>query len=245
MAFVTPEPAPCFHEENPQAALSRRALAEFVGTLMLVLAASGAGHAATRLFPHDPGAAALMITVAVPASLVGLIVAFGRVSGGHFNPLISGLQGLAGERTPVCTFTYIAAQIMGAIAGGVAASMIWGVLPPAAGTADPQAFASEMVASAGLMLVVFGVSRRASPEAGPFAVGAWLLAAILATPTGSYANPAVTLGSAAASGPFALDRAAALLYVGAELAGGLAAFLLIRILFPRASEVRPAMVLGS
>ena len=231
--------APCFHEENPELALSRRALAEFAGTLMLVFAASGAGHAATRLLPHQPGAAALMITVAVPASLVGLIVTFGRISGGHFNPLISSLQGLAGQRSPVCALAYIAAQIIGGVSGGILASIAWGEAAQGTGATVPGAFASEFIASAGLMLVVFGVAWRASADTGPFAVGAWLLAAILATPTGSYANPAVTIGAAATSGPFALKETSTLLYVGAELAGALAAFLLIAVLFPTHSVRRP------
>jgi len=230
---------PCFHEENPELALSRRALAEFTGTLMLVFAASGAGHSATRLFPHQPGAAALMITVAVPASLVGLIVTFGRISGGHFNPLISGLQGLAGQRSAVCALVYIAAQIIGGVGGGILASIAWGEAAQGAGAIVPGAFASEFIASAGLMLVVFGVAWRASADTGPFAVGAWLLAAILATPTGSYANPAVTIGAAATSGPLALGETATLLYVGAELAGALAAFLLIAVLFPKPAVHRP------
>jgi len=231
--------APCFHEENPELALSHRAIAECVGTLLLVFAASGAGHAATRLFPHQPGAAALMITVAVPASLVGLIVAFGRISGGHFNPLISGLQGLAGMRSPVCAAVYIAAQIAGGVGGGLIAAILWGDPPQNVGPIVPHAFASEFIASAGLMLVVFGVAWRASADTGPFAVGAWLLAAILATPTGSYANPAVTAGAAVTSGPFALGEGTAFLYVGAEVAGALAAFLLITVLFPKQAARQP------
>lgn len=90
---------------------------------------------------------------------------------------------------------------------------------------------SEVIASAGLMAVVFGCIRSGRAETGPFAVGAWLTGAILAFPSTSYANPAITLGALFAAGPIALDRSTTLLFIGMEVVGALIAFAVIRFAF--------------
>ena len=180
-----------------------------------------------------------MSAVATAAALVGLIIAFGAVSGGHFNPLITGLQWLSRERGAACTLAYVAAQIVGAILGGLLAKALFAegsieaVAPPLGATM----VASEAVAAAGLMVVVFACSRSARREAGPFAVGGWVLAAILATPSGSYANPAIAIAALFAAGPMALPAQTVLLYVPAEVAGALLAAGVIAFTFPQAAAV--------
>ncbi|WP_226583763.1 aquaporin [Acuticoccus sediminis] len=225
----------CFFENDPSRALWRRAGAEGVGTALLLAAAVGGGLAAER--SGAAPAIALMIAASISGALVGLIVALGPVSGGHFNPLISALQWLAGERTGRCAAAYVAAQVVGALVGAVLA----GALAPAAtrsATAGSLPFgASEALAAFALMLVVFAVARGAPRSTGPFAVGAWLFAAILAFPSGSLANPAVAIAAMAASGPLALTSGAALAAVAAETLGALAALGVIASL-----GVRPAMV---
>ncbi|WP_035485903.1 aquaporin [Geminicoccus roseus] len=229
----------CFFEQDPQLALGRRAAVEGVGTLLLMLAVAGSGLAAQRLGDAGPGSGLLAGAVATAAALVGLIVAFGKVSGGHFNPLITGLQWLAGERRLDCTLAYLAAQILGAGLGAGAAGIVFGspTALPLAPEPGWRLWASEALATAGLMAVVFGCIRSKRAEVAPFAVGAWLTAAIVATPSASYANPAVTIAALWTSGPTALPAGTVAAYLTAQLTGALAAWLLIGFAYP-ADSVR-------
>ena len=128
---------------------------------------------------------------------------------------------------------YVAAQSLGGLAGGYLATRLWSVAPSRHGGMGWAGFGSEFAASAGLMLIVFGCSRSGRADTGPFAVGAWLTAAVVATPTTSYANPAVVFGAMASAGPIALGREALLPYVLAEVAGALIALLLVQALYPQ------------
>ena len=214
----------CFIERDPTLSLARRAAAEGLGTLLLVLAAAGGAELSSGL-----AAAA-----AVSGALMGLILALGAVSGGHFNPTISGLQWLAGERSGRCAAAYICAQTVGGVLGALAAAILYGGAPQASLVLPtPNLAWSELLATLGLMVVVLGCSRSGLAQTGPFAVGAWLTAAILVTPSGSYANPAVTVAALVARGPLALPLSTATTYVSAQIAGGLLALLAIAFLFPR------------
>lgn len=223
----------CFHEADPRLALWRRAGVEGIGTFALVLAATGSGIAAARAFATLPGMILPVTAVAIAAALVGLIVALGSVSGGHYNPLITLLQWLGGERNGICTVAYVAAQMLGGLLGGAAAAALWGGPSGPAGGLGWPGLGGELVASAGLMLVVFGCMRSGRTESGPFAVGAWLVADIIATPTAAYANPAVVLGALVTTGPLHLTPASAAPYLLGEALGALVAFGLVRTLFPR------------
>jgi glycerol uptake facilitator-like aquaporin len=232
---VRPSAETCFFEQDPDMPLLRRAAVEGVGTLLLVLSAAGSGLTSQPLFHQSPALGLVAIAVATAGALVGLILAFGSVSGGHFNPLITGLQWLAGERKLDCTFAYIAAQLVGGSLGALLANTIFNVgghlaNPP---LANWTLVASEVIATAGLMIVVFGCSRSGRIETGPFAAGAWLSAAIIATPSTSYANPAIALAAVFAGGPIALSTSTALLYVPAEVAGALVAFMVVAVAYPR------------
>lgn len=224
----------CFFERDPGLALVRRATVEGLGTLLLMLAAAGSGLTAEHLFPESPALGLLLGAVATASALVGLILAFGAVSGGHFNPLITWLQWLAGERRLNCTLAYVAAQILGGLLGAILASAIFAVggQPAKLPSTSWTLAASEIVASAGLMIVVFGCARSGRALTGPFAVGAWLTAAIIATPSASYANPAIVVGALVAAGPIALPAPMALVYLAAEVAGALLAFLVIALAYP-------------
>jgi len=235
--------ATCFFERDPGIAVARRAAAEGVGTFLLMLVATDAGFAVARL---AAGSAALILigsAMATAGALVGLIVAFGEISGGHFNPLITGLQWLTGERPLPCTLSYVAAQCVGSIAGALLAKGLYGG-GSAAGSmgATWLAALSEVIASAGLMTVVFSCARSGRKETGPFAVGAWLLAAIVATPSTSYANPAIAMAAVFAAGPITLSPSQALVYVFAEIAGALIALIPVSIAYPRGSAAYRAPV---
>ncbi len=233
----------CFFERSPDLALGRKATVEGVGTLLLVLAAAGSGLTANSLFHDASFLARVANAVAIAGSLVGLVVAFGSVSGGHFNPLISALQWLTGERRFDCTVAYVAAQTAGGVAGALLANVIFGAQPsiavPPSGTW--RLVLSEVVATAALMIIVFGCARSGRKDAGPFAVGAWLTAAIIATPSASYANPAIALGALFADGPMALPATTVRLYLLAHLAGALLALPVIAIAYPRHRENAPPM----
>jgi glycerol uptake facilitator-like aquaporin len=170
---------------------------------------------------------------------VGLIIAFGAASGGHFNPLISSLQWIRGERGLRCTAAYVIAQLAGAWAGAWLGTLLFSgnELPRAvASHVDSAHWISEILASAGLMIVVFGSSQGGRKETGPIAVGAWLMAAIIAMPSGSYANPAIALAAVTVDAPMALSVGVATSYVLAEIAGSSIALAVIAIAYPRASR---------
>lgn len=223
----------CFHEADARLALWRRAGAEAIGTLFLVLAGSGAGIAAIRAFATMPGMVLPIVALVLAGALVSLIVALGSISGGHFNPLITLLQWLAGEREGICTAAYVFSQLAGATLGGVLAAVMWRANGGGAGGLGWHGLVPEIAATAGLMLIVFGCSRSGRTDTGPFAVGAWLVAGIIATPTTSYANPAVIVGALATSGPLTLNSSSAVAYLLGELAGALVALLAVTVLFPK------------
>ena len=207
---------------------------EFVGTLLLMFAITGAGLTA-KLYSNGNVAIGLAVSaIATSGALVGLILAFGKISGGHFNPLIAGLQWIGRERPADCTIAYVCAQLTGAIAGARIARLVFGAgsehpLPPAVSW---RLVLSEVVSSAALMLVVFGSIRSKLVLTGPFAVGAWLMAAIFATPS-AYANPAVAVAAIFADGPVVLPPGKALSYSVAEIGGALIAFAVISLAYPR------------
>lgn len=223
----------CFVEHDPSLSLARRAAAEGLGTLLLLLVASGGAAMAARA-PAPFGV--LLCAVPLGGALVGLIMALGAISGGHFNPLISGLQWLAGERSGRCALAYVGAQLGGAVLGALAGKWLTGggaLAPLPAPT--PTLALSEFLASLGLMIAVLGCSRSGLRQTGPFAVGAWLTAAIVATPSGSYANPALTLAATLAGGPLALPLSTTAIYGAAQLAGALVALLALGLIAPRSS----------
>lgn len=226
--------AACFVEKDPDASLRRRALVEGVGTLLLILAVTGSGLIALHL-QDTPLLARTANAVATAAALVGLIVAFGAVSGGHFNPLVTTLQWASRERRLDCAVAYVAAQAAGAVGGALLANLIFGVqsrsVPPPHGLV--QLGLSKLLATAALMIVVFGCIRSGRTQTGPFAVGAWLTAAIIATPSGSYANPAIVLAALFVDGPVALAAKPALVYVLLQVGGAFIALLIISIAYPR------------
>ncbi|QNE31064.1 MIP family protein [Sphingomonas sp. NBWT7] len=230
---MRPAQVTCFHEADPALSLWRRAGVEALGTLLLVLVASGGGVAASRLFTAMPGLVLPIVALVLAGALVSLIIALGAVSGGHFNPLITVLQWLARERGGICTVAYVAAQLGGGVLGGWLAARVWRVTASDSGGLGWNGAVSEIVASAGLMLVVFGCARSGRASTGPFAVGAWLIADVIATPTTSYANPAVVLGALVTAGPLSLGHESAAPYLLGEGAGALIALAAVTLLLPR------------
>ncbi|MBW9118199.1 aquaporin [Rhizobium cauense] len=224
---------PSFFEHNPQLPVFRRAFVEAVGTAFLVVAMVGSGIAASKHVPAESLAASLLVAVSIAGALVGLIVALGKVSGGHFNPLITLAQWLNGERGIACTVAYIVGQTIGGTLGALLAAAMFGCLLRTDLIAAPSIgdLLSEIVAAAGLMTIVLGCARSTKWDTGPFAVGAWLVAAIIATPSTSYANPAVTLAAIFAPGLAGLSPMTAAAFILAQIVGMFIAMAINKIAF--------------
>lgn len=216
-------PTPCFVERDPHRSLVSRSAAEGVGTALLVTVVLCTG-------PTHPGP--LAAAMAIAGALVGLILAFGPISGGHFNPLITLAQWALQRRDTRCAAAYVAAQLAGAAVGVVLARLLY---PTASGflpAANPNlVFAvSELVATSGLLAIVLFASSSGLGETGPFAVGAWLVGAIVVTPSGALANPALVFGAFLAGLPGPVSASGPVLYVGAEVLGAATALLCLKAL---------------
>jgi glycerol uptake facilitator-like aquaporin len=202
-----------------------------VGTMMLMFAAAASAVVASRL-SHDAVSATLLQAFGTSGSLVALINAFGAISGGHFNPIITAGQWIGGERSLRCMLAYVPGQTVGAIFGALLVRAVF-PSPPSSMTPDRWlAVISEIIATTGLMTIVFGCSRAQRRETGPFSVGAWLVGMILYLPS-SYANPALVLGALFASGPIALGGESAFAFVPAQVLGGILALIIVSIGYGR------------
>jgi glycerol uptake facilitator-like aquaporin len=185
-------------------ALWRRLVAEFVGTALLVTAVVGSGIMATTLSPDDVGLQLLENSVATAFALGALILMFGPVSGAHFNPVVSAADWFLGRRAGTglsgTDFAgYIAAQTAGAVAGSVLANLMFDLSAVDFSGKDRSAghlWLGEVVATAGLLMLIFALARSGRAAVAPAAVGAYIGAAYWFTSSTSFANPAVTVGRA-------------------------------------------------
>jgi glycerol uptake facilitator-like aquaporin len=210
--------------------VARRVVAEGIGTALLLAAVVGSGIMGERLAGGNVAIALLANAIATGAALVALILAFGAISGAHFNPVVTladaSQRGVPWREVP----GYVAAQVAGAFAGVAAAHLMFEEPLFAASTharsGAPQAF-SEFVATFGLLAVIRGCARRRA-DAVPFAVGAYIAAAYWFTSSTSFANPAVTLARAATDTFAGIRPADVPAFLGAQLAGAAAATALFR-----------------
>ena len=227
------------------ASLNRRIVAEATGTAMLLAAVVGSGIMADQLSGGNQAIALLANTIATGAALVALILAFGSVSGAHFNPAVTladaSQGGLAWRDVP----GYVIAQCIGAVLGVWMAHAMFEqrlfMFSHHARSGPAQMF-SEFVATFGLVAVIWGCSRRRS-SAVPFAVGAYITAAYWFTASTSFANPAVTLARAL-SDTFAGIRPIDVPgFVLAQLVGAMVATFLFRWLVPALPQTAPDIVM--
>jgi glycerol uptake facilitator-like aquaporin len=224
--------------------LPRRAVAEALGTALLLATVIGSGIMGDKLAGGNVGVALLANTLATGAGLVALILAFGPISGAHFNPAVTLADatqgGLPWREVPA----YVLAQVTGAFAGVAVAHVMFGKPLFFVSTHERSGIAqmvSEFVATFGLLAVIWGCARR-RPDAVPFAVGAYITAAYWFTSSTSFANPAVTLARAASdtfAGIRPLDVPG---FVVAQLLGAAAATVTFRWLVPSLPEVAARVV---
>jgi glycerol uptake facilitator-like aquaporin len=218
----------------PGPSLSRRVVAEAVGTALLLATVVGSGIMGDRLSAGNTAIALLANTLATGAGLVALILTFGPISGAHFNPAVTvadASQGGLGWRDVPA---YIVAQVIGAFSGVASAHVMFGepifFASRHVREGIPQLF-SEFVATFGLLAVIWGVSRR-RPAAVPFAVGAYITAAYWFTASTSFANPAVTLARSASDTFAGIRPIDAPGFIVAQVAGAAAATALFNWLLP-------------
>lgn len=225
--------------------LWRRLLAEYVGTGFLVTVVVGSGIAAQTLSPDDTGLQLFENAAATAAGLVALILALGPVSGGHFNPVVSlvdaVLGGLAVREVP----GYAAAQLAGAVSGSIVANLMFRL--PAVEWSDTVRtggglWLAEVVATMGLVVVIFGVVRSGRTSAAPLAVGAYIGAAYLFTSSTSFANPAVSMGRTFTDTFAGIAPSSVAAFVACQLVGAALAVALVRALYPDAAPA-PADVI--
>jgi glycerol uptake facilitator-like aquaporin len=213
--------------------LSRRLVAEFVGTAFLVATVIGSGIMAERLSNGNIALALLANTIATGAVLVALIFAFGGVSA-HFNPVVSFVdaleRGIYWREVPY----YMLIQVVGGIAGAIIAHLMFGLTVVSLSRhvrSGPSQVFSEFVATFGLVSVIWGCSRLQS-SAVPFAVGAYITAAYWFTSSTSFANPAVTIARSLSDTFAGIRPLDVPLFVAAQFLGAFAATLLFRWLVP-------------
>jgi glycerol uptake facilitator-like aquaporin len=214
--------------------LSRRVVAEFTGTLLLLAAVVGSGIMGERLAAGNVALVLLANTIATGAALVAIILAFGPISGAHLNPAVTLANawqgGIAWSETPA----YILAQMTGAFAGVIVAHLMFGLSTISASThirSGPAQLFSEFVATFGLLAIIWGCARS-RPNDIPFAVGAYIIAAYWFTASTSFANPAVTLARSMTNtfaGIMPNDTAG---FVAAQVTGAFAATVLFKWLAP-------------
>lgn len=223
--------------------LARRLAAEFFGTAFLVAAVIGSGIMGERLSGGNIAIALLANTIATGAALVALILAFGPVSGAHFNPAVTVSDWMEGGIAGSDAAGYICAQIVGGVIGAITANVMFGLSAVAishhARIGGAQLF-SEFVATFGLLCVIWGCSRTKS-EFVAFAVGSYITAAYWFTASTSFANPAVTIARSLSDTFAGIRPMDVPWFVIMQFLGGISATLVFRWLVPnlgvRATEV--------
>jgi arsenate reductase len=219
--------------------LGRRLLAELLGTSLLVAAVIGSGIAAAKLSPGDIGLELLENTAATVGALVALILALGPVSGAHLNPVVTLADRVFGGISTPDAAGYIAAQVTGALGGALLANAMFALPTFEASTKTRSSgplWLAEVVATFGLVVVIFGVVRSGQAAAAPFAVGAYIGGAYFFTSSTSFANPAVTIGRTISDTFAGIRPSSAPAFIVMQLIGGALAVGAVRVLYPRMSE---------
>ncbi len=220
--------------------LPRRLLAEMLGSAFLAALVIGSGIAAQTLSPGDVGLQLLENAAATAAGLFAIILMFGPVSGGHFNPVVSLVDASFGGLRWREALAYIPAQVAGCVLGAVVANGMFSLAAISISThhrASGAHLFSEAIATAGLVLVIFSLARTRRSSLAPAAVGAYIGAAYFFTSSASFANPAISVGRMFSNTFAGIAPASVPGFVVAQLIGGLCAVLAIRVLYP---DITPA-----
>jgi glycerol uptake facilitator-like aquaporin len=231
------------HSSATRPHLLRRAAAEFVGTGLLVTVVVGSGIAAQQLSPDDVGLQLLENSLTTALGLAVLILMLGPVSGAHFNPVVSLADWLLGRRAgtglPLRDLSpYLAAQVLGSIAGTLLAGVMFDTAPGLSGNDRAIAghLVGEVVATAGLVLLIFALARTGKGSVTAAAVGAYIGAAYWFTSSTSFANPAVTIARMFTDTFAGIAPASVAPFILAQLVGAALGVALLLVFYPTAAR---------
>jgi glycerol uptake facilitator-like aquaporin len=230
--------------------LPRRLLAEFVGTALLVTVVVGSGIAAAQLSANDVGLQLLENSIATAFGLAVLILMFGPVSGAHFNPLVTAADWLLGYRSGkgmsgADALAYTVVQVIGAVGGAWLANIMFDLQVFELSTKDRVTtghLVGEIVATAGLIAVIFTLARTGRAALSAAAVGAYIGAAYWFTSSTSFANPAVTVGRMFSDSFAGIAPGSVPAFIAAQIIGALVGLALIITLYPDAAQTADEVV---
>lgn len=217
------------------ASLSRRLLAEFIGSAFLAATVIGSGIAAAELSPGDTGLQLLENAAATATGLFTFILMFGPISGAHFNPAVSLGDAAFGGLKRRDLLAYIPVQVAGCVVGAVVANLMFGLTAISISThhrASGAHLFAEVVAALGLLLVIFSLARTRRGSIAPAAVGAYIGAAYFFTSSTSFANPAIDIGRMFSDTFTGIAPASVPAFIVFQLVGGAVATAAIRALYP-------------
>ena len=220
---------------SSQRTIGSRALAEGIGTGFLLAVVVGSGVMAQDLSPGDVGLQLLENSTATALALAALILTFGPVSGAHFNPVVTLAEFATGKLERRALGPYLVAQVLGGCAGAIVANLMFELPAVELATNDrirAGTFLAEVVATFGLLTVIFGVVRSGRLVAVPVAVGGYIGAAYWFTSSTSVANPAATIGRTLSDTFAGIRPASAPGFIAAQLLGAALAVAVARVLFP-------------
>jgi glycerol uptake facilitator-like aquaporin len=226
--------------------LARRLLAELLGSAFLAALVVGSGIAAQQLSPGDTGLELFENAAATAAGLFAIILMFGSVSGGHFNPVVSFVDAHFGGISRRDALAYLPAQVGGCVLGAIVANIMFSLTAISVSThhrATPAHAFSEVIATGGLILVIFGLARTKRSNFIPAAVGAYIGAAYFFTSSASFANPAITIGRTLSNTFAGIAPGSAPAYIVAQALGGACAVLALLALYPDVTPEDAATVL--
>ena len=226
--------------------LWRRLVAEYLGSAFLAAMVIGSGIAAQQLSPGNVGLELLQNALVTGAGLFAIILIFGALSGAHFNPVVSFADAAFGGIPWRDAAAYLPAQVVGCISGAVAANVMFSLRTVSISThhraTGPHLF-SEVIATAGLILVIFALARSEKTSYTPAAVGAYITAAYFFTSSTSFANPAITVGRMFSNTFAGIAPSSTPWFVGAQVIGGIAAVTLIWLLYPGITPTQSADII--
>jgi glycerol uptake facilitator-like aquaporin len=215
--------------------LPRRLLAEFLGSAFLAAVVIGSGIAAQQLSPDDTGLQLLENALATAAGLFAIILIFGPISGAHLNPVVSLVDASFGGLHWRHALAYVPAQLSGCVVGAVTANAMYGLAAVSIShkhRASEAHLLAEVIATLGLLLVIFSLARTRRGSMAPAAVGAYIGAAYFFTSSTSFANPAIDVGRMFSDTFAGIAPASVPAFVLAQLVGGGIAFALLHALYP-------------
>jgi arsenate reductase len=222
---------------RPVPLLARQALAEFLGSAGLVAVVIGSGIAAQRLSPGDIGIELLENALITGCGLVALILAFGPVSGAHFNTVVTLVDRVFGGLSTRQVAVYLPAQLAGGVVGAVAANLMVNLHAVTISTHHRSSgglWLSEALATFGLIVLIFGLVRSKRAAIAPFAVGAYITAAYWWSSSTSFANPMIDIARMLSNTFAGIAPVSVPMFIVMQLVGGLVAVLAVHTLYPTA-----------